>query len=283
MARTQPQSLLDTYDNDAVARALSDELRTTHGLFFHQRKDVLTMVTAHAVATNDEGVPIVGPGRPLTPEDEQALLDLLMGREQREPVEILPPSVLYRDRHATIWWLPPMVRPMHLRRHGEGLETITTRWPSLIALVRNRSLYLVAVEGDQRPTASTPLFHAPLPNLYASTAVCTGSARLPLAMRISDLDGWESVIFDTAFTHTNHQETLRPQEPAKAKKGTPGRKPPRKPVVVHADADYWAGRAGQIQPFPDGCLNPLGLTLAEWLPALGAEPMRPRNARRGRH
>lgn len=281
MSRDTGTALLDGYDADAVNRALSDELRTTHGLFFHQRKQVLASVTAHSVETDANGVPVVGPGRPLTPEDEQALLDLMLGREQAEPVEILPPTVLYRDRNATIWWLPPMIRPMHLRTHDDGAQTIVTHWPNLVALVRNRTLHLVAVEGSERPGASTELFHAPLPNVFASTQVCTGSARLPLAMRISDLPGWESVVFDSAFTHVNHDATLRAPERKQRKRAGP-RAAAGNAQNARADASYWAARAGQVEPFPNASLNPLGITLAEWLPALGEAPAR-RNHRRGHH
>lgn len=281
MQVSAPNNLIDTFDPEAVTRALANEMRTTHAIFFHQRKESLAMTTVHPVETDADGIPIVGPGRPLTPEDEQAVLDLLMSRDGQEPIEILPASVLYRDRNTTIWWLPPLIRPMHLRSHDQGLQTILTRWPSLVALVRDRTLHLVAVEGDARPSADTALHHAPLPNVYADTSVCTGSARLPLAMRVSDIPAWESVVFDTAFTHTNHTSTLRPVQAVAAKGRTSKRKLSAPPKQVDADAAYWAKREGHTLPFPDGSLNPLGLTLAQWLPALSGSIER-RVARRGR-
>jgi PRTRC genetic system protein B len=280
MQRSSPNNLIDTFAPDAVTRALTNEMRTTHALFFHQRKESLAMTTVHAVDTDADGIPIVGPGRPLDPEDEQTILNLLMSRDKNAPIEILPSCVLYRDQSTAIWWLPPLVRPMHLRSHEQGLQTILTRWPSLVALVRGRTLHLAAVEGDARPSADTPLHHAPLPNVYADTSVCTGSARLPLAMRVSDFPAWESVVFDTAFTHTNHTATLRPAQTVAAKSGGRKRKasPPKQ---VHSDAAYWATREGHVLPFPDGALNPLGLTLAQWLPALSRSNDR-RVTRQGR-
>lgn len=155
---------------------------------------------------------------------------------------------------------------MHLLDHKSGVRTIQTRWPSLVALVRDRELYLVAVEGDQRPTGDSPIFHAPMPNVYRTTLVCTGNAKLPLSAHIADLPGWESVVYDTAFTTTHHDGTLRPQPAKKTKAGAKGKSKP--PAKRAANVDFWRARAGETQPFPDTSLNPIGLTIAAWIPAV---------------
>lgn len=262
---TLSPELLDNYDEKRIHDALSRELQTVSALFFHAAHNALVLTTAHAVHTGADGVPLVGPGRPLTPEDEEGILRLLLSRDGASVFDVLPASVLYTDRLTLMWWLPGEVRPMHLLSHDRGHHTILTRWPSLVAMVRNRTLYLAAVEGDARPTADTPLFHAPLPNTYASTAVCTGSARLPLGQRAGDLDGWNAVIFDSAFTHTNHTATLAPERvTTRAKSGKPrSRKQPR-----HANAEWWSAHDGRTEAFPFDALNPLGLTLAQWLPSV---------------
>jgi PRTRC genetic system protein B len=273
----QSSPLIDTYSDDSALASMRDDLRTTHALFFHTRNsNQLVLATAHRVQTSREGVPLVGPGRPLTPEDEQTIFDLLVGRDQGVDFEVLPPHVLYRDRLSLMWWLPAAVRPMHLRSHQHGQRTIRTMWPALVLLVRDRTLYLAALAGTERPAADTPLYHSPLPNVFSNGAVCTGTASLPLGTRVADLDAWTAVVCDTAFTHVNHDATLRVPSPAKGTRR--GRRAPAH--RVDAAADYWAGRDGTIEPFPDGTLNPMGWTLGQWLPVLTGA-YRARNAGMG--
>jgi PRTRC genetic system protein B len=99
------------------------------------------------------------------------------------------------------------------------------------------------------------LHHAPLGNIYANTSVCTGTAALPDGVTMKDKIAWESVIFDTAFTHTNHQQTL--VEPKRGHHTRTG-----------ADADYWCNRKGRNKPFPDRLLCPLGANLGQWITRL---------------
>lgn len=264
----QPALLVDLYDTEGVVRAMRDTLHTTHALFFHQRDRALALTTVHPVSTGDDGVPEVGPGRPLSYEDEQAILALLGSRGEEQVIEILPERVLYRDPSTLLWWLPPAVRPMHLRMHAEGLRTIQAHWPALAFLVRERSLYIAALASDARPEAETPLFHAPLGNVYADTSVCTGSARLPEGPEPRHLPAWESVITDTAFTHTNHDATLR--APGTRKRGV---------GLVRTDASFWLKQEGK-GALPVERYNPLGVTLGEWLPRVRASERNGRNGLR---
>lgn len=258
--------LIDLYDTDGVVRAMRDSLRTTHALFFHQRDRALALTTVHPVSTTPEGVPEVGPGRPLSYEDEQSILALLGSRAEEQTIEIFPERVLYRDPSTLLWWLPAAVRPMHVRTHTEGLRTIEAHWPALAFLVRERSLYIAALSGDARPTAETPLFHAPLGNVYADTSVCTGSARLPDGPELRHVSAWEAVITDTAFTHTNHDATLR--SPSARKRGA---------KFIRTDATFWLKQEGK-GALPVEQYNPLSVTLGEWLPRVRASE---RNGRQG--
>ena len=259
MTATQaPATLIDTVSIEHLEDQLRGELNTTHGLFFHTVRNRLELITAHTVQTRNDGVPFVGPGRPLTPQDEETLLALLHGHDRADAIQINPPDVLYRDRTLLVWWLPPVVRPMLLRSHRHGLKIIQTRWPNLVAAAKGRSLYLVSLQGEARPDSETPVCHAPLPNVYANTGVCTGSAKLPTGSRLEDKAGWELVVFESAFTHVNHSESLKPPAGRGKRKGK-GASPDK------ADADFWMTREGEQAMFPDALLNPLGLTLAQWV------------------
>lgn len=250
-------SLLPLHDADSINRSLSHLPRTTSALLFHTSDHALAMVTAHTVEHDDAGLPHIAAGRPLTPADERHVIDLLLGREAG-PVEILPASVLARAPGTLMWWMAPGVRPMHLKLKDGRSLTVQTRWPSLVLLVLGRTLFVAAAAGEERPDASTPLHHAPLPNIFADCRVCTGSAKLPTDNRLADMDGWEEVITGTWWTHDNHAGAMVAPTKSKKKRGS------AQADDNHRSGTYWAGRDGEFSPFPDRLLAPLGMTLADW-------------------
>lgn len=248
------ETLLPLMDAAHIERSLEHLPRATSALFFHHCDRSLAMVTAHGIEHDAAGLPHVGPGRPLTPSDERRVLDMLIGRDDGA-IEILPANVLARAPGMLMWWLPPQVRPMHLK-HGDDRRgtTIQTRWPSLVVLVIGRTLFLAAVAGDERPTADTPLFHAPMPNVFADGRVCTGSAVLPRDHALADMAGWNEVVFGTYWTHDNHPAAL--VEPKRRRKKATGGN--------HKAGDFWIARDGDDSAFPDSRLSPLGMKLGDW-------------------
>jgi PRTRC genetic system protein B len=67
----------------------------------------------------------------------------------------------------------------------------------------------VATRYKRQPKADDYIYHAPLMNTYSDSRVCVGSADCPDNADIENMAGWESVIFETIFTHTNHDFTLQ--------------------------------------------------------------------------
>lgn len=242
----------------------TDPLITTHALLFHTRGSKLAVVTAHAVNKTHRGKgAALQPGRPLTPEDEATLLTMLQSTQGASKPIIFPPNILFADRDFAVWHEPSAVRPMFFMDSGK-VSSILTRWPSLVMAVRGRSLHVVAVEGDARPAGETPVFHAPLANVYWNSLVCTGTAKRPLNAGIEAIAGWNAVIYDTCFTHDNHDNVLR--APSKSRK--------RKQAEVDPSAarskavQFWSGRDADLTPFPNDSLNPFGKTLAAWIEAV---------------
>jgi len=261
--------LLPTHDASSIDRDLSHLPRTTSALLFHTTGGVhlteLAMVTAHTVEHDDAGRPHLAAGRPITPADERRILDLLQGRAEGQ-IEILPQNVLARSAELLMWWLPPSVRPMYLKNRKTGRNMkIDTRWPNLVLLVIGRTLYVAAVEGNERPGASSQLFHSPTPNVFSDARVCTGSAKLPSDSSLETMDQWVSVLADTYWTHDNHADTMaEPKRKARSSK-TMARTQRRPDEGQNTKAgDYWASRSGDQSPFPDKLLIPLGMTLADW-------------------
>lgn len=245
---------------------LSSLPRASHALLFHcvgtddafspQRS--LELVTAHEVIHDRHGNPHIGPGRVALPSDEKMLADLLNSRSRRSRVQVIPPEILYQDEGALAWWIAPERREMLLRDDKGGDHVITVQWPSLVALVVNRKLYVAATADTTRPHDNTEMFHAPLGNIYADTSVCTGSARLPTSQSVSDLVGWTEVITRTWFTHDNHADVVR----------QPKRKPASQRQGNYRATAFWLKRDGDTPPPGKKELAPLGLALAPWIEAM---------------
>ena len=257
--------LLESTDFAAMRSMVANLPVPSLAILFHtknsdvyQQRGSLSMVTAHPVTMDGNGVPQLCPGRPLTPADERGVLDLLTGRKSAD-VEILPPTVLARRDDMVMWWLPPQVRPMHLRLADGRYLAEDRMWPNLVAMVSGRTLFLAAIKGGSRPVASSVLHHAPVGNVYGDTRVCTGTCSLPFGSALACVPEWEAVVFNTAFTHDNHDTPIAPATKKSKKKA------PVRPVNTKREAtNFWASSVDVSIPFPDARLVPLGMTLADW-------------------
>lgn len=244
-----PRPLVDTVTDASLGSA--GHIRTSFALLFHCRANSnnLEVVTAHRVDTI-KGAPVIGAGRPITPEDERKVQGLLLSRrEDPAPMQVFPENLLFCDATRLVWWRPSQVRPMYLRDTEGKPSVIVTRWPNLIFHVTDRSLSVATFDGEGRPDAATRLLHSTLPNIYGDTSVCTGNATLPVGPAVEEMPQWESVIFDTAFTHSNNPGALR-------------RGRAKDPMDVE---DFWRAREGVVDGFPYKRAADTGVTLGAWI------------------
>jgi len=241
------EPLLRVPNDKYIRESTRDALQTSLALLFHSSGNKLQLVTAHKVVQEANRAPIIAAGRPLTHADERDVLDLLTSRTQDAGfAQVFPERLLFADPTRTLWWLPSAIRPMHLR-DPNGLVTIKTRWPALVLLAMDATLCVAALATDERPNVDTKLYHSTLPNVYESTAMCTGDARLPLSATPDQIPAWESVVLDSAFSHANFHGAVR------------GRDHQFMDV-----AKYWRGRDGKKHGPTQRQLVPLGKTLAQW-------------------
>lgn len=247
--KTSTQSPLVHTLTPADVRASFEQSQTVTSLalLFHTFQSRLEVVTAHRVEDGSNG-PHLMPGRPLSPADELAIVELLRTpTSETDDAAFLPGNVLIQNRFATLWWRPSEVRPMHLHPANEQHRTISVRWPSLAFLSIARKLYIVGLQDDDRPTPASPVFHAPLANIWNTGQVCTGNAALPLGCSITDIPAWESVVYATGFSHANHDNVIR----------QPGKRKGLDPMA------FWSGRKSKA-PIPATHLVPLRTTLMRW-------------------
>lgn len=232
---------------EAILTSHESALRPERALVFYTRGSALEMVTAHDVR-DTRGGPALGPGHPLSPEDELEIVRLLHSADTAPAViEVFPPGLLALDRFQMAWWVPPAVRPMHFHAHGpDGARrwARNVRWPGLVLRVVGHELFVAAVAGDERPSAATPLVKAPIANMWANGQMCAGNAVLPKDMMIADIPAFEAVVFDSAFSHANDRDVVR-------KRGKPV-----DPMVFWQSADASFAPSNAV---------PLHLTLGQWL------------------
>lgn len=184
-------------------------LEPTLAVLFHTRSNALELVTSHRLHKQGNKA-MLGPGQPLSPQDEQDVLRLLTTTDAAAPgpVTIFPSNLLHQDRQQIAWFVPGADRVMHFHT-DKGRSQRTVAWPSLIFRVFNHDLFVVAVLGIERPDSTTALYKAPLPNIWANAQVCTGDAPLPNASMIEDLPAWEASFFGSAFSHQNDTEVVK--------------------------------------------------------------------------
>jgi PRTRC genetic system protein B len=179
--------------------------RPAAAVVFHQGERQQA-VTYHELAVGDAGASI-RPGRAMTRADATGLLRALLGDRTGELVWS-PAQVLSQGEDSLVWYVPGKVRRMFFAATGGQTLTLEAPWPTLLFAAREQTLRLAAIKGRGRPTPRTPLYHAPLMNLYADGRVCLGSATVPMASGFETMVDFEAAIFDTRFSHGNFRGNL---------------------------------------------------------------------------
>lgn len=222
-------------------RTLNNTAMLFHTIHQTQQQDGLLATMHDIVLVGNE--PTLAEGKLLTQDDVTTLFAYLCNLKPSSALQYLPQTILASNKDALVWHVPARTRPM-LFQIGKQRRRLQVPWPHLVFNVKNKSLRVAAVRTAKRPDASTVLYHAPLMNIFQDTKVCTGNAELPDDISIDQRSAWESVIFDTYFTHVNHERTLH---------------------SAHRD-HYAFWKSLDKQPhFPKQSLVSLRTTLEEWI------------------
>lgn len=166
------------------------------------------LATIHPIYNCHAEGPSISPGRLLASTDLATLASILEGRSKVQPSYVLPEHVLAAGEDFLTWYAPPVKRRMHFFVNGQDPVSPSVIWPGLIFHACRRELYLVAYDGSTRPGPSTNISHAPLMNIDDSSRMCRGSAVYPTSFDLDTIPGWEHAVFGSAFTHTNHDNTI---------------------------------------------------------------------------
>lgn len=189
-----------------------------HAILIHQAKALSSgysqyrsgdfLASMHDFVINEQGESIIGAGRLMSKDDVESVLRSMLEMGKRK-VSLLPPNVVSISETHIAWTVPAKVRPMLFNITGMPMKKIDVPWPRLLMVAnRNGKLAVAALKTNGRVSAKTKLYQAPLMNVYTNGNVCTGSATLPNECGIDQIKAWESVMFDSAFSHVNNPSTL---------------------------------------------------------------------------
>jgi PRTRC genetic system protein B len=163
------------------------------------------VASVHAVHVEARSAPQILPGRCLLADELVELLHRLQKTTQVR--QILPERLLFADAALMLWWLPACRRPLFFKTSDKdfnaAMQGKPVAHPPLLFLARPGHLSVFALAQNERPTASTSVYVAPYHNLYADGHMCRGNVSLPDVLSPSDIERWESLLFETNFTHSN--------------------------------------------------------------------------------
>lgn len=167
--------------------------------------DKLAMV--HAAGVDGR----LGPGQPIDPIDLAKSIYRLQRGEMLDRLVLVGENVLAENRDAVLWWRPASVEKMWFKT-ADPVPALTAMngqpvpQPALVFKAHKRTpeLSVWALAENKRPTADTPLYHAPYMNLSPSPHVCLGnmSVKKITVDKNATPAQWEAVFFDSNFSHT---------------------------------------------------------------------------------
>ena len=192
----------------ALGRQSTVRLQKAVLLYGDDSYDADTFATLHDVTGVDTGVPTLAAGKLLSVE---ALRHIHKSLYRLQRLELLPPHVLAVSPERLVWFEPMCDRTLFFETQDPYLQTLsgqTFPQPALLFIAGERSLKVVALSSDDRPTGDTEVYAAPYYNTSRS-GVCLGSTPLPTTLSVNDMGRYSDAFFHSAFTHGTSERLLK--------------------------------------------------------------------------
>lgn len=123
--------------------------------------------------------------------------------------DIIDSRILVNTKSKLVWhYTPSPKQPLYYRYNNHSMAT-PIQWCSFVLKRQGQGLSIAVVRSKQRPTLSTRLYRAPLPNVYQSGQICLGSCVLPDTVNV---DAISEEYLNSAKTHLIYKSPLRGQE-----------------------------------------------------------------------
>jgi len=120
---------------------------------------------------------------------------------------LLPEHLLWLDATGigSAVWLTPQMEVDLFFTESLGIPSGKACVPQMIWKASRNQLSVFAFKGKRKPTADTPLYHAPFFNVHASGEVCMGTVSIDIQRNTSLEDFmllWQRYFFGSYFSHT---------------------------------------------------------------------------------
>lgn len=191
-----------------------------------------TFATLHDVLPQAEGAPLLASASPLSLAFIRRLSE---GLGASIAPELLPVNILARTPEMLVWWIPASRQIIFFGeadKRARKLNGSVLPQPPLVFKVRERELFVRAVDTNSRPEADTHLKTAPYWNVAGDDGrVCLGTVRPPDRASVDSMVSWERAFFQSEFTHpwgaarltTHPRGVIGLWESLQGKKKFPGR------------------------------------------------------------
>ena len=140
---------------------------------------------------------------------DAAYLARMLQRDAPPRLGFLSPRLLAVGESEAAWWSPAGRHTPFFTggRKMDRYSGVEVAMPALLYHVRGRQLRIRALACRGRPGPRTPLYIAPLWNIYRNGSLCMGSMPVPDGTPAECTDAWERAFWDSAFT-TPHDPRL---------------------------------------------------------------------------
>lgn len=178
-----------------------DEAQATlsSAILIYEVHDRPVFASAHAVATDAKGAPVIRSGKAIT---VQALQELARNLATTHGVTLFnwtSENTVLTGPGVHVWWTPACKRWMHFEASNLSMH-MPAMQPPLLWAIAERALYVFGLRLNQRPQKDTVLCHAPYMNVFRNGAVCLGN--MPVPQEPSPV-AWEDAFYAANFTHPN--------------------------------------------------------------------------------
>ena len=164
------------------------------------------LATKHRINANNQ----LGLGRVVSNQQITVALSEAANSGLNKVPQVLPSTLLVDTPATLVWYAKRKLQRMWFRVGSKPISFLV-EWPPLLFQLSkdSRSLRVFALGSDQRPSERTRLYHAPLMNISDNGLLCQGTAKLPGELSVASIAECESTVYDSQFTHTNHDHTLK--------------------------------------------------------------------------
>lgn len=133
---------------------------------------------------------------------DAAYVQRMLLRDGPPKVSLLHRRLLAVGDDEAAWWSPAGRRAPIFSAGGALAEHsgLAVAMPALLFHVRGRQLRVRALACRGRPGPLTPLYVAPLWNIYRDGGLCMGSMAVPSGPPAERAEAWEAAFWDSAFT-----------------------------------------------------------------------------------